>query len=512
MNGMFAFAIWDQDQQRLFAARDRFGEKPFYYYYDPQRDLFLFSSEIKAILFSGLVSPRPNYKAIYRYLAHRKIDIDSETLFAGVFALPPAHALTYDLGKKELNIWRYWDLDLEVEITLPSDEAYAERFLELLIDVVRIRLRSDVPVGSSLSGGLDSSTIVCLIAKELQGGILKTFSARFHDPSYDEGKYIQKVVERANADSHTIYPDPGRLSEEIGILTWHQEQPFFSTSIYAQWNVMRLAKEQGVTVLLDGQGGDETLCGYHTYFGPYFRELLLNLRWGTLARNVYRYVREHGLGNLPVIFYTFLPQPLRYPLHKYVRPLAITPELAKEARGQEEPLYRNQRCKSPLKEALYETLTRTMLPALLRYADRNSMAFSREVRLPFLDHRLVEFLFAIPTEQKLRNTTTKFILRNAMQGILPEEIRLRRDKLGFEPPQAAWIKGPLRAWIEAILRSYQFHQRGWLDSKVVERVWQGFLAGHKEWHSLIWRWVSLEVWARVFLDNERGASLGQNRG
>lgn len=498
LNGMFAFAIWDEKHQELFAARDRFGEKPFYYYHDSECHLFLFASEIKALLASGLISPQPNYKAIYRYLAHHEIDVGTDTLFEGILALPPAHALTYSRAQGKLKVWRYWDLDPYKEIRLSNDTAYAERFLELLTDAIRIRLRSDVPIGSSLSGGLDSSTIVCLIAKELRGGIQKTFSARFHDPHYDEGKHIQKVIEWANVEGHMVYPDPARLPEEIEALTWHQEQPFFSSSIYAQWNVMRLAKEQGVTVLLDGQGGDETLAGYHFYFGPYFRELLLNLRWGALARNIYRYVCEQGLGNLPFIFFAFLPEALRHPFRKRVRPLAIPLEFERQWGDVRELPY--PKFKRALQEALYQTLTRTMLPALLRYADRNSMAFSREVRLPFLDHRLVEFLFAIPADQKLRGTTTKFILRNAIKGIVPEEIRLRKDKLGFAPPEPLWLRGPLRAWIDEILRSSRFRQRGWLDPKVVDRVWQEFLAGRDAWHSLIWRWVSLEVWTQVFLD------------
>jgi len=511
LNGMFAFAIWDEKRQELFAARDRFGEKPFYYFLDPGHRFFLFASEIKALLASGLISPKQNYAAIYRYLAHHEIDMGAETLFEGILSLPAAHALIYSQAQGKLKLWRYWDLDPEVEIRLPNDTSYAERFLELLTDAVRIRLRSDVILGSSLSGGLDSSTIVSILARELKGGNHKTFSARFHNPRYDEGHYIQRVLEWTGVEGHMIYPDPGSLLEEMNALTWHQEQPFFSTSIYAQWNVMRLAKEQGVTVLLDGQGGDEILGGYHFYFGPYFRDILLRLRWMALIKTLFKYAREHGSASLPVIAFAFLPKRLRQPLRKLVRPLAIAPELA-QAVGEdlESSLLHTHNFKSSLQEALYESLTQTVLPALLRYADRNSMAFSREVRLPFLDHHLVEYLFAIPSDQKTRGTITKVVLRNAMRGRMPEEIRLRKDKLGFATPESLWLRGPLRIWIDEILHSRRFCQRGWLDPKVVNHVWQGFLAGRDQWHSLIWRWISLEIWAQVYLDQGCKVS-GQQR-
>ncbi len=502
LNGMFAFALWDAKKQYLFAARDRFGEKPFYYHYNPKHGFLLFASEIKALLASDLISALPNDKAIYRYLAHREIDVGADTLFEGIVALPPSHALGYSMTQGKLTIWRYWDLAPDARIRLPNDTDYAERFLELLTNAVRIRLRSDVPVGSSLSGGLDSSTIVCLTAREMKGGIQKVFTARFRDPRFDEGKYVDRVIRWSNVEGFMVYPDPTHLPDEIQDVIWHQEQPFFSTSVYAQWNVMRLAKEKGVTVLLDGQGGDETLGGYHTYFGPYFWDMLLSGHWGTLAKNVYRYLREQGLRDLPVIFYSFLPNWLREPLRRLVRPLGISSELTNRVRDQSESSYQHPIYKYSLRNALYESLTRTVLPALLRYADRNSMAFSREVRLPFLDHRLVEFLFAIPVDQIIRQTTTKFILRNATVGVLPEEIRLRKDKLGFAPPEALWMRGPLRTWLGDTLRSTRFRQRGWLDSKIVDRVIQGFFEGRDVWHSLVWRWVCLEIWAQTYLDGK----------
>jgi len=498
LNGMFAFAIWDEKLQRLFAARDRFGEKPFYYHYDPKRGFFLFASEIKALLISQAVEARPSHPAIYRYLAYHEIDNGADTLFQGILALPPGHALVFSVDSHGPKIWRYWDLDPEAETHLADDEAYGERMRELLGDAVQIRLRADVPVGSSLSGGLDSSTIVGLIAGERNDQRQVTFSARFHDVRFDEGQYIQCVVDSAHVEAHFVFPDPNRLPDELETLTWHQDHPFGGSSVYAQWNVMRLAKEHGVTVLLDGQGADESLAGYHHYFGPYYAGLLRQLHWGTFLVSFCRYLREQGSTCVPIIVSYLLPSFMRIPLKGLLRPPGIRVEFSRQWGSEPERV--SSRFKNPLQEELYQTLTRTSLPTLLRYADRNSMAFSREVRLPFLDHRLVEFLFAIPANQKIRGTTTKVVLRNAIRGIVPEKIRTRKDKIGFAPPETSWLLGPHRSWVEDIFHSERFQHREWIEPKVVGHVWRGFLSGRSGWNTLIWRWLSLEFWARVFLD------------
>ena len=499
LNGMFAFAIWDEIRQILFAARDRFGEKPFYYFEDTGDGLFLFASEIKALFASGLVRPEPNQKSIFRYLAHSELDVGGATLFEGVSELPPAHALIYSRAENSLKTWRYWDLDPEAEVRMASDQAYAEKMLELLSDSVRMRLRSDVQLGSSLSGGLDSSTLVCLLARELGGNPPKTFSARFADARYDEGRHISRIIEWTGVQNHSVYPDPRRLPEEIECVTWHQDLPFLSTSVYAQWNVMRLALQEGVTVLLDGQGADETLAGYHPYFGSYYRELLRKLRWLELWNSILSYVGEHGSRALPVILYYFLPIKIGSIFKRLMKPSGISTEFARE--WGTPPAVRTRKFKSPLKNSLYETMTRTLLPALLRVCDRNSMAFSREVRLPFLDHRLVEFLFAVPNDQKIRKSSTKVILRNAIRNLVPEETRLRKDKLGYAPPEDNWLRGPLRPWIQELFESRRFLEREWFDQQSIRHAWKEFISGRDGLTSAFWRWISLEIWAEVFLEN-----------
>ena len=507
LNGMFAFAIWNERRRELFAARDRFGEKPFYFYHDSNQGLFAFASEIKALVAGGLISPSPDQSAVYGYLVHREIDAGADTLFDNVRSLPAAHALSYSCDLGSPKIWRYWDLDPEREICLSSSPQYAEHFLELLSDSVRIRLRSDVPIGSSLSGGLDSSTIVGLIAKSESTASQACFSARFRDPKFDEGKYIEEMTSWAKIRSNITYPEPEKISEEIEALTWYQDAPFYSTSIYAQWCVMRLAKEQGVTVLLDGQGGDEVLAGYHEYFSAYYLQLVKSFEWVKAFSEMRQYMPDHGHGFLPQVLAGALPVGLRSTVKGWFSPRGLRPEFQKKwARP---PAGAKRKYRNELQQSLYVTLTQTVLPQLLRYADRNSMAFSREVRLPFLDHRLVEFLYAIPTDQKIRGSQTKVVLRNAISGIVPESIRLRKDKLGFAPPEITWLRGPLRQWIQGLFESAQFRTREWWEPSTVDTVWGRFLQGEDRLHSAIWRWVSLEVWARACL---RAPSTTQNAG
>jgi asparagine synthase (glutamine-hydrolysing) len=492
---MFAFAIWDSTQKTLFAARDRFGEKPFYYHCNP--GLFLFASEIKALLASGMVAPEANPAAIYRFLAYRETDESEATFFKNIIALPPAHTLLYSPREDTLLVRRYWDLDPTAEIRYSSDRRYSEHLLELLQNSVKIRLRSDVPVGSCLSGGLDSSSVVSLTAMELKGGRQATFSARFNDPAVDEGEYIRPVAQQLAVTNYGVYPDPVKLMEEANALTWHQEHPFFGPSIYAQWCVMRLAADHGVTVLLDGQGADEGLAGYLSSQSYHYRDLWREFKWGSLARSLWHHSIQGSPSRVASMFIPHLAQPKGVLPAGLLEPLSMTGDFIKLAAGPATKV--PAKFKSALHNELYRQLRCSMLPKLLRFADRSSMAFSREVRLPYLDHRVVEFLFAIPETQKIRGTTTKFVLRQAMQGKLPAKVLGRTDKKGFETPQSSWLSGPLRTWVDEILRSDSFRGRGWVEQASALKVWKQSLASPHRNQNLIFRWVSLELWAQMFL-------------
>lgn len=499
LNGMFAFAVWDDMRKTLFAARDRFGEKPFFYFYDQANETFVFASEMKALFSSRLIEPCANPSGVCNFMSAFRLDHDESTMFCDVSNLRGGHALTLSRPDFELKTRRYWDLDPQAERHLKGDTEYAEQFLELLSDSVRLRLRSDVPVGSSLSGGLDSSTIVGLVARQYRGILQTTFSARFDEAFVDEGRFIKAVCDFTGVENHSVYPDPARYCEEAELIAWHQEEPFFTSSIYAQWEVMRLAREWNVTVLLDGQGADEVMAGYPTYLGAYVLQLIGSWRLG----DAWDSIRAHNAYNpntsLPIAMSSLVPFAARIRGRKLLRHREVSRDF--EASAPKEPVNGKNPFLSPLKKELYATLMYSVLPSLLHYADRNSMAFSREVRLPFLDHRLVEFLFSLPIDQIMHRGNSKTILREAVCGVIPEVVRKRKDKIGFATPEQGWMNSmPMRTWVRDLLTSRELLGRPWIDPKIVSETWRSFEAGKPQAVKTIWKWLSLETWARVFLN------------
>ena len=446
-NGMFALALWDASNQTLFLARDRFGEKPIHYVYR-QDKLFAFGSEMKTLWAANLAGRDVHAETLARFQHYGQVDVGDQTFYEGILRLPQAHSLKVSAPG---NFWkrRYWDIDPREQEDGKSDSFYSEQFRELLTDSVRLRLRADVPVGSSLSGGLDSSTIVSIINRLLPPeGIQKTFSARFDEPASDEGKWIDLVTRENRVQRADVWPTPEQFFDELTKVFWHQEEPFSSTSIYAQWCVMRLARENDVTVLLDGQGADEMLAGYHSYFEEYSADLLTSmnlpryLKWKKNCRDLHGYAPR----TISRVAKQTVPSVLKRPVQRVMRSLGELPQV--ERRKPEFPA--EFRKLSSLKKQLWWNTTREGLVELLRYADRNSMAHSREVRLPFLDHRLVEFVFRLPDQLLMRDGWTKWILREAFRGIVPAAITDRIDKLGYMPPQKRWLGN--RVWPDLMLQ------------------------------------------------------------
>ena len=388
-NGMWAFALLDLKAKRLFCARDRAGVKPFYYRYDGRS--FCFASEIKALLATNGFQAVPNEQVLADYLLSGLLDHTQETFFRVIYQLRPGNYLVLENG--QIRIQAYWDLGA-METRFKGDEEIEEHFQELLRDSIRLRLRSDVPVGTCLSGGLDSSTIVCLanqlmfngatINPILVGERQKTFSSCSEIPACDERPYIEEVVRQTGAEKNCVFPGAETLLHDLTNLIWCQEEPFGSTSIYAQWCVMRLAREKGVTVLLDGQGGDELLAGYPPALYPHLRQAFREGRLRSFMGEILGlWHRRETLPDrlLMRALVAAAPSGLKILLRKWIGYGTDWMEEGFRKRYSRSPA-RSRKFSGDLDNYLYQVFRETILPSLLHYEDRNSMAFSLEARLP----------------------------------------------------------------------------------------------------------------------------------
>lgn len=508
-NGMWSLVLWDSRHKQLFCARDRFGIKPFYYFWDG--NIFAFASEIKALLEIPTLSRQPNDGVIHDYLRYNRLDHTEETFFQNIKRLLPSHFLKLTDTKPDIH--RYWDIDPHRRFELAEDSIDATQFYDLFEDSVRIRLRSDVPVGTCLSGGLDSSSIVCVANKllfadrvappDIVGAQQKTFSACAHDRRYDERNYIESVLEKTGAEANYTFLEADRLLSDISTLIWHQDEPFMSTSMYAQWAVMKLAAQRGVTVLLDGQGGDEILAGYHPYFDYFWGDMLRRGQWQQLWHELLAYRQLQG-GAVPYLMArslrSFTPVTLLGLARRYKRggTLGLSSDFIEAYQHRvHEFVYRGQ---DPFHGFLYDTLMHISIPMLLRFEDRSSMAHSIETRLPFLDYRLVEYVFSLPTNQKIKDGHTKAILRRAMQGVLPEAIRTRTSKMGFVTPEPIWLANDLKNWVHDIIYSPSFGNRGYFDVPQIVQALEDHLNGRRNLNEIAWRWLNLELWFRQMID------------
>ena len=445
---MFSFAIWDEKEEILFCARDRFGEKPFYYHYDHQKKELHFASEMKALFAAG-IGRSVNHHLLYNYITlgyTKQVTCPENTFFSDIFQLPPAHYLSFEPGKNLLETARYWDLDKETRLEMYEDQAIG-KFQELLQTSVNRRLRSDVPIGTSLSGGVDSSSIIALCSG-LNGTSFshKTFSAVFPGFEKDESALIKKLCSKFSLESFFITPSADDLAEGMKDLLYFQEEPFGSASVLAQYQVYGLAEKQGVKVLLDGQGADETLAGYTKYTHWFLQEKIRDEGWKNVSSEAVllkknKFLGEWGWKNrLAAIMPAVTAGQLK---NKALGIRSSNPFINAEygrTHGDRESVFK------PVVEKLndiqyFDTMVMG-LEELLRYADRNSMAHGREIRLPFLSHELVQFVFSLPASYRIRNGYTKWILRDSMQDKLPDEINWQIGKTGFEPPQRAWMQHP----------------------------------------------------------------------
>jgi asparagine synthase (glutamine-hydrolysing) len=519
LRGMFAFAIWDSTRRELFLARDRLGVKPLYYVHTDDGSLY-FASEIKALLEARAVRAQLNYRTLPDYLANHGTSGD-ETLFEGVKRLAPGHTLLWREGR--IKIEKYWDISYAPQgaddALGRSDDEYVAEWSELFQTSVRLRLMADVPLGMFLSGGIDSSAIAAVMSRLVDEPI-KTFSVAFAEREANELSYARIVAEKFKTDHHETVVSPKEFFDALPHLVWHEDEPLAHPSSVALYFVSRLAARH-VKVVLTGEGSDEMLAGYERYYKTML-QLSLGPRYQRIVPGALRRIVAARIESLP---------PRSWLRHKLTRtflclepdveslyfdnfavfPSAMQRELltaeTRERVGASPDPYADMRryfesadTDSLLNRMLYAD-TKTYLHELLMKQDQMSMAASIESRVPFLDHKLVEYTARLPERMKLRRgLNTKYILRRAMKGVLPEAI-LKRGKMGFPVPVGKWFRGEFRHILDEYVLGERATSRRIFDPEFVRRLSARHLAG--EDHSeRLWALVNFEMWQRRFVDGE----------
>ncbi len=522
LRGMFAFAIWDQRNRELFIARDRLGVKPLYYAHADDGSLY-FGSEIKTLLEAGGLTPEINFAALPDYLSNHSTSGEA-TLFRGVKRLLPGHTLLWRDGQIEVK--RYWDVSFEkIEDNGRSDQDYIAEWGELFRTSVRLRLMADVPLGMFLSGGIDSSAIAAVMSGMIAEPI-KTFSVAFAEREANELAYARIVAEAFKTDHHEVIVSPEEFFNVLPRLVWHEDEPLAHPSSVALYFVSLLAS-QHVKVVLTGEGSDELLAGYGRY-----RKTILNLALGERYRSMtpasVRWAVRNRIEALPTSkvrqkllrsFLSVAPDIESIYFDNFaVFPLSMQNDLlsasARERIGPIDP-YAGVRsfldetdARSLLDRLLYVDI-KTYLHELLMKQDQMSMAASLESRVPFLDHKLVEFTCSLPERLKLRGATTKYILRESMKGVLPQSI-LSRPKMGFPVPIASWFRGAYSSVIDEYVLSERAICRGIFNADFVRQLVKRHQAGGENHEERLWALVNFEIWQRQFFDGE-GSRHSQNR-
>lgn len=506
LNGMFAFILWDARKGQALVARDRFGEKPLFYAHTPDGTLAL-ASEAKALFCHPSFPASIDPGALEKFaLGGPLIDGDG-TLFAGVKRFPAASAAWLQPGAGFRKTWRYWTpaWNEGTDLISPNPRELSEQFKSLLSRSVSMRLRSDVPVGACLSGGLDSSALVGLISSTRDArNFVGTFSARFDaDSTISEGPYIDVMSAHTGFPARDCDIDPRELIRDSLRLHWHQETPFLSASIYNEWCVMRAARSAGARVMIDGQGADELLGGYQHYFADFQRSMAANRRILDLTRNTWAFTRRlrREAANYADVRRRFDPK-VTARVKELMRLAAFG--LPPGTGGDAEAGVPDARASGFVRWRLAKAIQYEMLPNQLLSADRSAMAFGVESRFPFLDHELVDWCLRLPESVLMRDGWLKWILRAATQSILPERIRWRVDKVGYAAPLDVWMRGPLKLWAEERLFDGAQRHLDCFPKELIASYWDRHQRGEDlSWP--LWRWISIGEWLRLSAESWWGS-------
>ena len=495
-NGMFAFALWDSEKEILFCARDRFGKKPFYYYISDKE--FIFCSEIKPILNFPPVEKEYNEKALIEYMLYSLQDHSHETFFKNIFQLEQG---TYAIiskteGDIEMKVDKYYD------ITLHKNELENSpgEFYRLFSDSVRIRLRSDVPLGILLSGGLDSSAIAQVVNDLSENrNEIKLFTAGSNEKDIDESPYAGIVAKEFGFEHQIVYPNGTQLLKDLSAITLNHEKPIAGTSIFSHYNIMKEIQKFNVKVVIQGQGSDELLAGYDNFYNPFLAQYLREFKFFTYFRKL-KQCADKSDHSVIKLFLTSLNKAINKPF-SIKRKFSSTILKSKFRKKLENYKGFNlaRFSDNVFTNELYNYMKVVNLPYILQYEDRNSMAFSIESRTPFLDYRLVDYCFNLPGKFKINNGERKVILKQAMRNKLPDAI-IDRQKRGFPTPIRKWLVEDSKEGILEIFNSDKFKNNPFFDQKNVINTYENYCNGEMKYEQDIWKVLAVNIWYDTFFN------------
>ena len=510
LNGMFAFLLYDKKQKRIIAARDHFGIKPLYYYQDGKR--LLFASEIKALLEHPAVKAEPEIDSIRDYLTFQFV-LNSRTLFKGIHKVLPGHYQVIDLNSMEVKMVKYWEPRFSVDIH-HTEEYFVYELRRLLHDTITMQLRSDVPVGAYLSGGMDSS-IVTLLASSKYEGRLKTFTGAFREgPQFNETVYAREVAAACSAEVFETYPTEQDFIDLLPRLVYHMDEPVAGPGLFPQYMVSKLASNH-VKVVLGGQGGDEIFGGYARYVVAYLEQALKGAILETTEEGEHIVSLKSILPNLPYLK-QYVPMLCRFWETDAFKPMDRRYFTLVDRSGGSFSLFQGdfynethhedtfgrfqQVFNHPETVSYYNKMVHfdmvASLPALLQVEDRVTMANSLESRVPLLDHRISDLVTSMPPAMKFKGAEMKYILKRTVKDLLPKKILERKEKMGFPVPLHIWARNEAKRFFSDVLLSKKCRERGLFNVPEVEKL----IEKENAFGRRLWGLLNLELWYQTFID------------